>query len=95
MNTTAHIHPDTGRIILPKSKRLDHRQDPFCRRKRVLVTDGRLAFALRWRDHLRRKSEARRAHEELAGTVQFVKDLVGGLILAALGYLAFRLAFAL
>ena len=90
MNTTAHIHPDTGRIILPKSKRLDHRQDPFCRRKRVLVTDGRLAFALRWR-----KSEARRAHEELAGTVQFVKDLVGGLILAALGYLAFRLAFAL
>lgn len=90
---TARIHPETGRIILPKSKR------PLSRALRyasaALVTDGRLAFALRWRDHFRRKSEARRAHEELAGTIQFVKSLVGALILAALGYVALHLAFAL
>jgi hypothetical protein len=92
MNTT-RIHPETGRIMLPKSKR------PLPRALRyasaALVTDGRLAFALRWRDHFRRKSESRRAHKELTESVQLVKDVVGALILTALGYVALHLAFAL
>lgn len=114
MNTIAHLHTETGRIILPKRAR--HPQH-YVNGKRVAshVIDGRMAFGLQLHSLIRLQdarlmqgvaeaeckaaapvaATTRRSHEEMAGTVQFVKDLVGALILAAIGYLAFTLAFAL